>query len=275
MPPIGRACCPRRAAWSLHGRRKTTSFCHRTRHSAAFTLIELLVVIVIIAILAALLLPVLSNGKEAAKRIQCASNQRQLGLATQMYWDDHDGQTFPFRLSPTNGGMIYWFGWLEFGAEGERAFDAKQGPLYEYVNGLGVEICPSLNYASAHFKLKAKGAAYGYGYNIHLAPSETNTVSIQTIGDTSAVALFADAAQINDFQWPAAPDNPMLEEWYYVDAGGLDYPNGHFRHRQRANVVFIDGHVEREKPVPGSIDTRLPIEWVGRLRPEILKLSGP
>jgi prepilin-type processing-associated H-X9-DG protein len=142
-----------------------------------------------------------------------------------------------------------------------------------------VEICPSLNYSSSHFKLKARGAAYGYGYNVSLAPSQTNIVNVASIRDASRVALFADAAQINDFQWPASPDNPLLEEWYYVDGGGLtsypDYPNGHFRHQQRANVVFADGHVEREKPVPGSIDARLPNEWVGRLRPEILKLDWP
>jgi prepilin-type processing-associated H-X9-DG protein len=81
--------------------------------------------------------------------------------------------------------------------------------------------------------------------------------------------LFADAAQVNDFQAPASPANPMLEEWYYVDTN-TDYPNGHFRHDQKANVVFCDGHVDSEKPVPGSMDPRLPSQYVGRLRPEIL-----
>ena len=65
----------------------------------AFTLIELLVVIAIIGMLAAVLLPALARGKESGRRAACASNLRQLSLASALYANDHEDRLPPRRLT--------------------------------------------------------------------------------------------------------------------------------------------------------------------------------
>ena len=64
------------------------------KFSKGFTLIELLVVIAIIGILAGILLPVLSRARESARKTQCMSNVKQIGMGLIMYANENS-ETFP------------------------------------------------------------------------------------------------------------------------------------------------------------------------------------
>ena len=64
----------------------------RRKSIRGFTLIEILVVVAIISVLFSLLSPAISAAKESARRVQCASNMRQIGVAFRCFQDDHDGR---------------------------------------------------------------------------------------------------------------------------------------------------------------------------------------
>jgi prepilin-type N-terminal cleavage/methylation domain-containing protein len=125
----------------------------------AFTLIELLVVIAIIGVLIALLLPAIQKAREAARRSQCQSNLRQIGLAIQNYADAMGCLPMSAGVRPQTPPLtgLYFAGWSALTRIVPHLEQANKYDVFNF----------EVNYSDAQ-----NTTATNSGYGIFLCPSD-------------------------------------------------------------------------------------------------------
>jgi prepilin-type N-terminal cleavage/methylation domain-containing protein len=183
----------------------------------AFTLIELLVVIAIIAILAAILFPVFSQAKAAAKASVCLSNTRQLSLGVLMYAEDFDEALPPDQ----NDALVLWPDLIE-----------------PYVKNNQIRVCPS----------DALSEKNSYGLNQSIFIDDTDFLpdpppaspTLSLIQTSSATLLLGEVGSMNDLQTPKPNAFKMVAPDDDEDDPSEARPIG--RHFARTNLSFFDGH---------------------------------